>query len=119
MRFGASSHVARFLLAAREHDPALRFAANVRFDDGVEQALQTLDPVVEIDRSNEPRPNEEASTMGWAAGQAFERADGTPVAVFDRGDVGKEPMTRVLEPDASALIDRLRTLQSAVETAED
>lgn len=116
VRFGASSHVARFLLAAREHDPALRFAANVRFGDDVETALETLDGVVEIDRSNEPHPDEETSTMGWAATVAFESASATPSAVFDRGDAGKEAMTRVLASDVETLVERLRSLLSAVET---
>lgn len=38
-QFGASSHVVRFLLAARGSDLALRFAANCRLDDEVEAAL--------------------------------------------------------------------------------
>ncbi|MFO7926196.1 MAG: bifunctional hydroxymethylpyrimidine kinase/phosphomethylpyrimidine kinase [Halobacteriota archaeon] len=115
VRFGASSHVARFLLAAREHDPSLRFAANVRFGADVEDALSVLDDVVEIDRSNEPRPDEEASTMGWAASTAFRSASGTPTAVFDRGDIGKEAMTRVLAPEMETLIRRLRALLFALD----
>lgn len=114
VRFGASSHVARFLLAAREHDPALRFGANVRFDDAVEAALSDLDPVVEIDRTNEPAPDQEGSTMGWAADRAFAAAGVTPAAVFDRGAVGKEAMTRLLAPDAETLIGQLRTLAAAL-----
>lgn len=85
VRFGASSHVARFLLSAWELDPDLRFATNVHFDASIESALATLDGVVEIDRSTEPAPEEEESTMGWAARTAFEKANGTPTAVFDRG----------------------------------
>jgi hydroxymethylpyrimidine/phosphomethylpyrimidine kinase len=64
--------------------------------------------------------------MGWGARQAFAEtgsdADGdtgrggTPVAVVDRGDVGKEPMTRVLATDAGRLGDRLLGLASAVES---
>lgn len=115
VRFGASSHVARFLLAAREHDPSLRFAVNVRFDDDVEDALAALDEVAEIDRTEEPRPDREASTMGWAVDAAFRSASGTPTAVFDRGAVGKEAMTRVLAPDQETLVYRLRTLRSALE----
>ena len=106
-RFGASSHVARFLLSAREHDPALRFAANLRFDDAIERALEEIDAtVVEIDRSNEPEPDEEGSTMGWAAERAFEQGETTPAVVFDRGDVGKEPITRLLAKDAADLETR-------------
>ena len=119
VRFGASSHVARFLLSAREfHD--YRFAANCRFDDGVEAALAALGwPVASFDRGAEPTADEEASTMGWGAQQAFAGTAGAetpPVAVVDDGDVGKEPMTRVLARDAETLGDQLLALASAVAT---
>lgn len=118
VRFGASSHVARFLLAAREVDPSLRFAVNCRFDDAIEAALDALDgPVVEIDRSDEPAPAVEGSTMEWVARRAFDRAGGTPVAVFDRGDVGKEPITRVIARDQATVIDQTHALAEAAVTA--
>ena len=115
VRFGASSHVARFLLGAREFDPALRFAVNCRFNTEVETRLDELaGAVVEVDRREEPDPDEEGSTMGWAVRRAFERADETLVAVYDRGAVGKEPVVRVLAPDAEAAVSRVRTLAGRV-----
>ena len=113
VRVGASSHVARFLLAAREFDADLQFAANCRFDDGIEAALGALDgPVTEYNRADEPDDlkQREGHTMGWGAGQAFESVEGTPVAVFDCGDVGKEPMVRLLAADSATLVDRVVTL---------
>ena len=116
VRFGASSHVARFLLSAREFDPSLRFAVNCRFDEDVEAAFSELDgPAVELDRSEEPDPDAEGRTMGWVARRAFERADGTPSAVYDRGDVGKEAIARVLAPDAGTAVSRVLALAEAVE----
>jgi len=115
VRFGASSHVARFLLSAREADPSLRFAVNCRFDGEVEAALSELDgTAVEVDRSAEPEPDAEGHTMGWVARRAFERTDGTPAAVYDRGDVGKEAITRVLAPDAGTAVSRVLGLAEAV-----
>jgi hydroxymethylpyrimidine/phosphomethylpyrimidine kinase len=111
IRFGASSHVARFLLSAREHDPSLRFAVNCRQSDATVAAMERLDwEAVEIDRSAEPEPDEEGSTMGWAARRAFEQTDGTPDAVFDRGDVGKESMIRVLAVDAAEIARKVLDL---------
>ena len=104
VRFGASSHLARFLLAAREHEPHLRFATNCKLTPGTERGLERLDaPVAWFDRSAEP---EAASTMEWAAGRTFGRDDGSPRAVADRGAVGKEPMIRVVgaTPDAVAAV---------------
>jgi hydroxymethylpyrimidine/phosphomethylpyrimidine kinase len=121
VRLGASSHLARFLLAAREFDTDLRFAVNCRFDDDVEAALGTLDgPVAEYDRGAEPeeRRETEGRTMQWGARQAFQGTAETPVAVFDRGDVGKEPMVRLLATDASGLVDRTLSLLDAVQARE-
>jgi len=113
VRFGASSHVARFLLAAREYEPNLRFALNCRFDDEIETALDSLDwPVGSYDRENEPDPvrSEEKQTMQWGAAQAFEGENRPPVAVFDRGSHGKEPITKLLATDPATLVDRTTTL---------
>jgi len=118
VRIGASSHVARFLLTAREYDPALQFAVNCRFDDEIESALEALDgPVAGYDRSNEPADvkSREGQTMSWGARRAFESVEGTPVAIFDHGDVGKEPMLKLLAHDSVTLLDRTITLLDALE----
>ncbi|MFH5797789.1 bifunctional hydroxymethylpyrimidine kinase/phosphomethylpyrimidine kinase [Haladaptatus sp. CMAA 1911] len=118
VRFGASSHVARFLLSAREFDADLRFAVNCRFDADVEDALSTLSgEVTEFDRDAEPDSvkEKEGSTMGWGAKRAFESADGTPVAIIDRGEVGKEAIVKLLAADEEELQRRTLALQSALE----
>ncbi|WP_435344369.1 bifunctional hydroxymethylpyrimidine kinase/phosphomethylpyrimidine kinase [Haloarchaeobius sp. HRN-SO-5] len=116
VRFGASSHVARFLLSAREYDPALRFALNCRFDEDVEAAVATLDwPVAAYDRESEPDPAVEDNTMGWGARQAFGDATTRPVAVFDRGAVGKEPMCKLVAEDAATLSARALALLETVQ----
>jgi hydroxymethylpyrimidine/phosphomethylpyrimidine kinase len=117
VRFGASGHVARFLLGAREFEPALRFACNCRFDAAVEAALGALDwPVAAVDREGQPDDvaAAEGSTMEWAARQAFGGRGEPPVAVFDRGAVGKERMCRIVARDAATLGDRLAALHDAV-----
>ncbi|EMA35463.1 bifunctional hydroxymethylpyrimidine kinase/phosphomethylpyrimidine kinase [Halobiforma nitratireducens] len=118
VRFGASSHVARFLLSAREFAPALRFAANCRFAPDVADALEELDWTVgEYDRADEPAAVSETDgeTMGWGARQVFADREEPPVAVVDRGDVGKEPMTKVVARDAETLAERLGSLNAALE----
>ena len=121
VRFGASSHVARFLLSIRECDPSVRFAVDCRFDDEIEAALTALDgPVGEFDRAAEPPEvkAEEGSTMGWGAREAFEAVDGTPVAVIDRGEVGKEAIVKLLADDAETLRERTLTVLEAVTTTD-
>lgn len=122
VRLGVSSHVARFLLAAREFDPDIRFAANCRFDDQVEKALTGVSgPAVEFDRTAEPENQRErdGETMQWVAREAFESVDASPVAVFDRGAVGKEPMVRLLATDAETLCNRLQTIDDSIPESEN
>jgi hydroxymethylpyrimidine kinase/phosphomethylpyrimidine kinase len=117
-RLGASSHVARLLLAAREHDRSLRVAANVRLDDGVARALTEGFDAVAIDRTEEPdaEPTEEraGSTMKWTVERAMTDRETVPEAVFDRGAVGKEAMGRLFARSPAALRKRLLALADAV-----
>jgi hydroxymethylpyrimidine/phosphomethylpyrimidine kinase len=51
VRFGASTYVAGAVLAAREVDAGIRFGANVRYNGGVERALDAAGiPVAAFDR---------------------------------------------------------------------
>jgi len=108
VRFRASSHLARFLLTAREYEPSLRFATNCRLSDQTRDGLETLDgPVEWFDRADEPA---ESSTMDWAAQHVFEQATEPPIAIVDEGAVGKEGMIRIIgktETDLSATIEQL------------
>jgi hydroxymethylpyrimidine/phosphomethylpyrimidine kinase len=113
---GASSHVARFLLGAREAFPDLSVAVNCRFNEEIKAALESLEgPVVEIDRREEPAPDAEGSTMGWAARAAADAVAEPPAVVHDRGAMGKEPITRVIAPDAATARERVFTLLDALE----
>ncbi len=117
VRFGASSHVARFLLGAREFVPGLRFAVNCRFDADVEAALERLGwPVAEYDRGEQPDEisETEGRTMGWGARRAFADRDEPPAAVVDRGEVGKEALVKLVADDSGTLADRTLALEREV-----
>ncbi|QLH82678.1 bifunctional hydroxymethylpyrimidine kinase/phosphomethylpyrimidine kinase [Halosimplex pelagicum] len=115
VRFGASTHVARLLLAAREHDPDLRFAANLRYDDAVASALADLNgPVAEFDPADD-----RADSVEWGVETAFDAVDGTPAAVVDRGSYGNEPIAFVLARTPDALVDRTLATLDAVEVADE
>ncbi|SEO01935.1 hydroxymethylpyrimidine/phosphomethylpyrimidine kinase [Halorientalis persicus] len=115
VRFGASSHVARFLIACREFDAARRFAVNCRFGHDVAAALADLDgEVVTVD---DDAPDSAGSIQRWLAETAFERADGSPVAVVDQGGVDREPMVKLLADDAAALAARTLAVCDTIDTA--
>ncbi|WP_255151307.1 bifunctional hydroxymethylpyrimidine kinase/phosphomethylpyrimidine kinase [Halorarius halobius] len=113
VRFGVSSHVARFLVTAREFAPELRFAVNCRFDDGVADAIDALGwDWTAFDRSEEPDDvkHEEGSTQNWGARQAFADREEPPAAVADYGEVGKEPIVKVVGESHRAVAERVVAL---------
>ncbi|WP_330631210.1 bifunctional hydroxymethylpyrimidine kinase/phosphomethylpyrimidine kinase [Halocatena halophila] len=116
VRFGASSHMARFLLAMRECDPTVRFAINCRHTDAIKQAVKALSgPIAAYDRADEPTAKKENATMGWGARMAYESVSDTPVAVLDDGAHGKEPIIKLLAEGPETLVERVRTVEGALD----
>ncbi|WP_435076830.1 bifunctional hydroxymethylpyrimidine kinase/phosphomethylpyrimidine kinase [Halococcus sp. AFM35] len=116
-RLGASDHVARLLLAAREHDSALRAAANVRLDDAVAAAVTQHFDAVEVDRTAEPDAvGEERAddSAAWAVERAMAGRETVPTAVFDRGALGWEAMCRLFARSPATLQERLLALAGTV-----
>ena len=90
--FGASDHVARIVLTAMRFDRRVRSAANIRFADPLLEALEEM--MLDIryfDRAQEP-PG--IRTMDWGVASCCKT--GVPDVIYDRGDLGKEPMIRIL-----------------------
>ena len=113
VRYGVAGTVGRVLLAAREHDLAVRFAVNCRLNEDVRAALDELaGSVSAYDRADRPADTE---TTTWGVGRAFDASAGTPVAVVDRGEVGVEASATLLAGDADTLVGRLETVLDAVE----
>ena len=81
------------------HDPGCRSVMNVRFsEDRVEQCRSLGWKVCAFDRSLESKDikEREGSTLEWGTEAVLSKETDIPDVIFDRGDVGKEPMIRVL-----------------------
>jgi hydroxymethylpyrimidine/phosphomethylpyrimidine kinase len=117
VRFGASSRVARALLAAREFEPGFRFGANFRLDGACDRALDALDgPVAGFDRdSDHDGPKGREAVVGRGVGRAFESAPGSPVAVLDYGGYAAEPMVFVLAAGPDRLVRRTDAILDAMD----
>ncbi|MCD2200126.1 PfkB family carbohydrate kinase, partial [Halobacterium sp. KA-4] len=113
---GASSHIARFLLGVREHDPRISAAGNVRWSRARESALRERWDVELTDRTEEPADAD--GTMDWAARDAMADRERAPDAVVDRGAIGKEAMIRLVAEDADALLEKFRTAASLERDAD-
>jgi hydroxymethylpyrimidine/phosphomethylpyrimidine kinase len=108
--FGASRHIASIILAAMEHDPRIRSTMNISFSEALlarakEEGLTTAG----FDRGREPKEvkEREGSSLEWGTGEAIREASEIPDLIYDRGDVGKEPMIRILGTDPDDVLRKL------------
>ncbi|MFB6283940.1 MAG: bifunctional hydroxymethylpyrimidine kinase/phosphomethylpyrimidine kinase [Halobacteria archaeon] len=108
--FGASGHIARFLLEMREYDD-LRAACNLRNNEYVSEKVEGLFDAKKFDRTGEPG---HVDTMEWSARKVMEDRDSVPDAVIDGGAVGKEPMIRILASSAGELRQMVLRLEEAL-----
>ncbi len=105
-RFGASSHLARYILEISRYDPSKRAAVNIRFS---EEALRLLEgrglttSYYEREREPEDIKRKEGMTIPWGVKEAYKRLGRPPDVIYHRGDVGKEPMIVLLGRDAREL----------------
>ncbi|NDY43337.1 bifunctional hydroxymethylpyrimidine kinase/phosphomethylpyrimidine kinase, partial [Dissulfurirhabdus thermomarina] len=105
--FGASSHVARIVLTAMRHDPECRAAMNIRHDEAFLHRARDLGwRVAGFSRRDEPEESRrrEGSTLAWGVDRAIRQAGAVPDLVHDPGDVGKEPIIRILGPDPESVV---------------
>ena len=118
VRFGASSHVARIILAAMRYDPGMRSAMNMAYRPGLLEALKRMGlTVASFDRSREP-PDvamTEGASLPWGVEEAIKACGGrVPDAIYDLGAVGKEPMIRLLGRSAREVVKKaLRAVRMA------
>jgi hydroxymethylpyrimidine/phosphomethylpyrimidine kinase len=97
--FGASRHIARIILTVMKYDPACRSAMNIRFSEDILKACDAAGYAVEhFDRAAEPADvkEKEGASLEWGTEDVLKRRGNIPDVIFDRGEVGKEPMIRVL-----------------------
>ncbi len=99
---GASSHIAKIILTCLRTDESCRSAMNIAYTPGIVECCRALGfSVEEFDRNQEPPDvkQREGSTLEWGTKDVIARTGSVPDIIFDRGDVGKEPVCRVLGAD--------------------
>ncbi|MEB2835880.1 MAG: bifunctional hydroxymethylpyrimidine kinase/phosphomethylpyrimidine kinase [Desulfurococcales archaeon] len=110
-RPGASSHMARLVLAAMSVDPRVRGAVNIAYHPELVEAAEGLGlRVVRVGREEEPEEvrRAEGRSMQWLLEEAARRAGGAvPDVIYDEGGLGKEAMIRVLAATALEAAEKL------------
>ena len=117
--FGASQHMAKVVLAVMKHDPRVRSAMNIRYSKKMIAVCQGLGlRAVSFDRAEEPEELKarEGSSLERGTQQALEGLGHVPDVVYDEGEVGKEPMIRILGRNPSEVVEKVLKIGKACET---
>jgi hydroxymethylpyrimidine kinase/phosphomethylpyrimidine kinase len=115
--FGASRHIARVIMAAMMHDPGMRSAMNIKYSPEILDACRSAGfRIASFDRRDEPREvkEREGSTLEWGTQKALQGASEFPDLICDEGDVGKEPMIRVLGHNPMEVADKVFRIAKAL-----
>lgn len=112
--FGASRHISSIVLTVMRHDCRYRSAMNIRFSERRVQYCESLGwDVASFDRHDEPKEKKEreGSTLEWGTVSILSERPHVPDVIFDRGEVGKEPMIRILGKDPGEVVDKVLALK--------
>lgn len=111
--FGASSHLARYVLTIMKYDPNIRAAVNIKFDKKFIEILKELGLIISYyDRREEPEDVKrmEGMTIPWGVKEAIKRINKVPNVIYHLGDWGKEPMIVLFSENAQSVVKILLNL---------
>ena len=108
--FGASQHIANIILTVMKFDPEYCSAMNIRYSkENVAQLRGKGFLVGHFDRRFEPKRvrQREGSSLEWGVGEVLRKLRRVPDFIYDQGDIGKEPMIRVLGRDPMEVVNKI------------
>jgi hydroxymethylpyrimidine/phosphomethylpyrimidine kinase len=108
--FGASQHIANIILTVMKFDPEYCSAMNIRYSKENIARLRGKGFLVgHFDRRFEPKrvKQKEGSSLEWGVGEVLRKLRRVPDFIYDQGDVGKEPMIRVLGRNPVEVVEKI------------
>jgi hydroxymethylpyrimidine/phosphomethylpyrimidine kinase len=108
--FGASKHIASIILTMMKFHPEYCSAMNIRYSrENITRLRKRGFLVGHFDRRLEPKrmKQREGSSLEWGVGEVLRNSRQVPDFIYDEGDVGKEPMIRVLGRDPQEVVDKI------------
>lgn len=120
-RFGASSHMARFIISIMKYEPEKRAGINFSYSSEFGEWLSRYCKeyrltVGRIDRSREPeeRKKREGDSMSWKVKEVLRSTGGhVPAIAYETGAIGKEPVSVLLGHSAVEVVDDVIALSDA------
>ncbi|MDL1969519.1 MAG: bifunctional hydroxymethylpyrimidine kinase/phosphomethylpyrimidine kinase [Candidatus Desulfofervidaceae bacterium] len=115
--FGVSHHMASVVLKAMEFNRDYRAAMNIKYRPEIVEKAKTLGyKIKEVSRASESAETKEIEGMSlpWLTETALESSSNIPDLIYDKGDLGKEPMIRVLGRTPQEVTHKVVTLAKEV-----
>ncbi|MDP2969459.1 MAG: bifunctional hydroxymethylpyrimidine kinase/phosphomethylpyrimidine kinase [Deltaproteobacteria bacterium] len=113
--FGASRHIANIILTVMKFDSEYCSAMNIRYSkENVAQLEGQGFLIAHFDRRLEPKKvkEEEGSSLEWGVREVLRKLKRVPDFIYDEGDVGKEPMIRVLGKNPMEVVQKILKVAS-------
>ena len=117
--FGASKHVANIVISANEFDPEIRAAINIKYSREVIRVAEKAGlSVGKFSRKKEPEKikEREGKTLPWGVKQVIQDLGYVPDIIYDEGDIGKEPMVRILARNPREIVNKIKLILEKLET---
>lgn len=112
-QFGASSHMARYILDYMHCVPSMRSGANVRYDTAIlKKAQEKGFTVVLLDKrqASSGMGGKNKPCRNLLMGKILKDMDNPPDIIYDEGDIGKEPMIRLFARNPRELIKKMEMI---------
>ncbi len=107
---GSSQHIAKIILTSMRYFSTYRAAMNICWTPQLIDTCRAIGLTVDsFDRRLEPADvkEREGSTLEWGTQQVLSKSSTPPDVIYDEGDVGKEPVSRVLGTDPIDVADKI------------
>jgi hydroxymethylpyrimidine/phosphomethylpyrimidine kinase len=111
--FGVSQPITEIILATMAYDPEMRSAMNLRFTEEIlRRAKKAGHTVGHLRKREEPaRVNQQGgSSLSREVRRVLQKSKKIPDLIFDRGDMGKEPLIRMLGRDPEEVVGKVLRL---------
>lgn len=108
--FGVSQHVARIILTVMKWNPYFCSAMNIRYSkENVAKLIERGFSGGYFDRRREPKgvKEMEGSSLEWGVQQVLKKKRNIPDFIYDEGEIGKEPMIRILGRDPMDVVNKI------------
>lgn len=114
-KFGASSHMARFIIEIMKTDPEMRAGIDLIYNDKFGKWLKEYCEKNNllmgcVDRSKEPeeRKQKEGDSMVWKVAEVIRSVNGrVPDIAYETGAVGKEPVSVLIGKSAVEIVEQV------------